>query len=93
MKRRSAWEGERKESWRLKSIFDPHFVDGMPSNEERLRHLDYYLREHDVAPIVSGVKKGNSSSRLREDERVWMEEHDVHLEFNTNEEGIRKVGV
>ena len=71
---------------------DPHCVEGMPSNEERLAHLDFYTRAKDTAPIVSGGKKGMQGMKRFESERLHMEEHSIELEFHPHE-GIRKVGI
>lgn len=94
MKKRSAWEKEdRKESWRIQCLFDPFFVDGMPSNEERLYHLDFYTKANDTAPIVRGGNK-QGEGKLKEEEREWVEEHSVEFEnVIFPREGIRKTGV
>jgi hypothetical protein len=87
MKKRSAWECRD-----LTYLSDPFYVADMPSNEERLRHLDYYLRQKDTAPIVSGGKKGMQGVKRYEDEIVWIEEHEVVIEnLIFPPEGIKRI--
>lgn len=87
--RRSAWTPDRNVAY----LSDPYYVADMPSNEERLAHLDFYTRAKDGAPTIAGGKRGGEGFGKYDDE-PWVEEHEVCTEYyGQQKEGIRKVGI